>query len=230
MKFFRATLDDCHLAGGLVVAIDVIRAFTTAAYAFAAGAREILPVSGVEEAFALRAALPGALLMGEQRGLQLPGFDFGNSPSQLAGQNLHGLQLVQRTSAGTQGLVRSVQASWLTAAAFCTARATAVWIKQIQPEKVTFVITGSRPDGYGDEDAACADYIQAVLEGAMPEPAPYIARVRASHSGLVLSDPARPEFPAVDLDFCTAVDRFDFVMVAERNNGLLAMKAINVLS
>ena len=47
--------------GGVVVVIDVLRAFTTAAFAFAAGAREIVLVSTVDEALALRERLAGAL-------------------------------------------------------------------------------------------------------------------------------------------------------------------------
>jgi 2-phosphosulfolactate phosphatase len=48
------TLDTCHDARGVVVVVDVLRAFTTAAYAFAGGAEEIFLVSTVEEAFSLR--------------------------------------------------------------------------------------------------------------------------------------------------------------------------------
>ena len=43
----RATLQNCHTATGTVVVIDVLRAFTTAAYAFDAGADDITLVSTV---------------------------------------------------------------------------------------------------------------------------------------------------------------------------------------
>lgn len=39
MQIKTYTLDNCTDARGVVVVIDVMRAFTTAAYAFAAGAR-----------------------------------------------------------------------------------------------------------------------------------------------------------------------------------------------
>src|SRR6266699_945518 len=57
MNLYRVTLDGCHAANGLVVVVDVLRAFTTAATAFARKAEEILLVSSVEEAFELRAHL-----------------------------------------------------------------------------------------------------------------------------------------------------------------------------
>ena len=43
-----------HEVDGVVVVIDVLRAFTTAAFAFDRGADEILLVSTVEEAFEVR--------------------------------------------------------------------------------------------------------------------------------------------------------------------------------
>ena len=82
MQFFRSTLDDCDQVTGLAVAIDVLRAFTTAGYLFAAGVKQIILVSGVEEAFSF-AKLPDSLILGEIDGIQVEGFDLGNSPSML---------------------------------------------------------------------------------------------------------------------------------------------------
>src|SRR5689334_4784583 len=84
---------------GAIVTIDVIRAFTTAAHAFAAGAREIFLVGTVEEALAFKAQYPGVLAMGEAGGLRPAGFDLSNSPVQAARADLAGRTLVHRTSA-----------------------------------------------------------------------------------------------------------------------------------
>ena len=46
MMIQRATRETCGEATGTVVVIDVLRAFTTAAYAFAAGAADITLVGG----------------------------------------------------------------------------------------------------------------------------------------------------------------------------------------
>jgi hypothetical protein len=56
---------DVRQVTGAVVAVDVIRAFTTAAYAFAAGAREIFLVADTAEALALKRSFPGLMLVGE---------------------------------------------------------------------------------------------------------------------------------------------------------------------
>ena len=92
-------------AHGAVVVVDVLRAFTTAAYAFAAGARRIWLVDSVAEALAIKAARPGTLAMGEDGGRRIPGFDFANSPAEVSRADLRGRDVVQRTSAGTRGVV-----------------------------------------------------------------------------------------------------------------------------
>jgi 2-phosphosulfolactate phosphatase len=63
MQIQQASLETCSSATDTVVVIDVIRAFTTAAFAFAAGARDIIPVSTVDEALALREHFPDSLVM-----------------------------------------------------------------------------------------------------------------------------------------------------------------------
>ena len=150
----RATLQNCHSATGMVVVIDVLRAFTTAAYAFDAGADDITLVSTVEQALALREIMPDALLMGEADGLPIPGFDLSNSPAELVDKPLEGRHLIQRTTSGTQGVVRSIQAETLLASSLVCAGATANFIQELSPDSLTFVITGRRPGGWGDEDAA----------------------------------------------------------------------------
>ncbi len=195
MQFVYTDNDTCGSATGLVVVIDVLRAFSAAAYAFKAGARRITLVSGVEEALALKAQTPGALIMGEVGGLPPAGFDFGNSPAELARQDLRGRDLIQRTGAGTQGAVRCANADTLFAASFVVAGATVRAIQRLAPPGVTFVITGR---GHGDEDLACGEYLQACISGDDPDSAPYLDRVRGS--GEARSDaPKIPGF-ASDLD------------------------------
>lgn len=225
MRIQQATLETCDQATGTVVAIDVIRAFTTAAFAFAAGARDIVLVGEVEAALALRERLPGSLVMGEVGGQQPEGFDFGNSPSALIGLDLSGRRLIQRTSAGTQGVVRSTRAEALMASSFVCASATVRYLRHQAPESVTFVVTGTGVYQDGDEDVACADYLTALLRGQSPDVAPYLDRVRGSRDGQFFLRLAS-SFPMGDMDCCLSVDRFDFAMVIERRDGLLVMRAV----
>jgi 2-phosphosulfolactate phosphatase len=227
MEFQRASLLDCDQAGGVVVVIDVLRAFSTAAYAFAAGASEIRLVSSVEEALQLRRRTPGTLVMGEVDGLPVPGFDFNNSPAQFDGLDLSGRTLIQRTTAGTQGAVRSRRAEHLLAASFVNAAATARALQQLSAGRATFVITGMRGGGWGDEDAACADYLESLLGGRPADLPTLLERVRLSAPGRLFSDPALPDYPPKDLEYCLAVDRFDFAMPIEREGEAVVMRARN---
>lgn len=237
MQIHYTDLSNCHLATGVVVVIDVLRAFTSAAFAFGAGADEILLVGTVQEALDLRQLQPGSLVMGEVGGLRVPGFDFSNSPHEVSQAGLTGRTLIQRTSAGTQGVVRSRQADYLLAASFPVAGATARILRRLAPPEVTFVITeidpqiapSSRPARLGDEDQACADYIAALLNstaGSPPDPAPFLQRVLNSYSGQKLAGSDLPDFSAHDLQYATALDRFDFGLSIKRAPGLLRMSAL----
>jgi 2-phosphosulfolactate phosphatase len=227
MEFRRAFLADTLMeVAGPVVVIDVLRAFSTAAYAFAAGAQDIAVVGTVAEAFALRGQMPRALIMGEVDGLPVEGFDFDNSPAQFLERDFSGKHLIQRTSSGTQGVVLSRNASPLLTSSFVVAGATARFLQQMKPHIVTFVITGYGPEGPGDEDAACADYLESLLNGEDPEVRPYLQRVRHSPPGQKFLDPDQPEFKQVDLDLCLQIDRFDFVMQVERIDNKLTMRAV----
>ena len=245
MQFKRLSLQECDQATGTVVVIDVVRAFTTAAFAFAAGAREIVLTDSVEAAFALRESFRQAgqaapLLMGEVGGEPIEGFDLGNSPAALAAAprgvaalDLAGRRLIQRTSAGTRGVVRaSAGADLLLPSSLVVGGATARYLRQLGPEQVTFVITGTHGRGPldGDEDAAGADYIEALLARPDTEPLdprPYARRVRASFTGRLFGTPDYPHLAAADIDLCMDVDRFGFCMRVDREDGLLVMRPVS---
>lgn len=226
MKFERASLETCENATDIVVVIDVLRAFSTAAYAFGLGAQSITLVGAVDQARALKKQNPSMLLMGEVEGLAIEGFDFGNSPTELLTQTLRGRQLVQRTSAGTQGIVRSRNARVTLAASLCCAGATARFLHPLPDRTITFVSTGKKPGGWGDEDDACADYIESLLKGEAPDIETYVKRVRVSKTAQKFSAPGGLVFPASDVDHCVAVDKFDFAMLVERQNGLAIMQPV----
>ena len=226
MLFKKSTLETCSTSTGIVVVIDVLRAFSTAAYAFGQGAESITLVSSIEEAFTLKKQFPNMRLMGETDGLQIEGFDYSNSPTQIARQDLTGCHLIQRTSAGTQGVVSSIHASTLLATSFCCASATARFIKQQPENTITFVITGQGEGGWGDEDDACADYLEKLIKGEKPDALFFLQRVRESLVGKKFLDEHQPDFPSTDMDYCTALDRFDFSMIVRRQGDLSVMKPV----
>ncbi|MCH7959081.1 MAG: 2-phosphosulfolactate phosphatase [Candidatus Hydrogenedentes bacterium] len=68
----------------VAIVVDALRASATAAMLLNVGAVELYMVGTVEDAFVARAAFPDALLFGERGGLPPKGFDFGNSPREVA--------------------------------------------------------------------------------------------------------------------------------------------------
>jgi 2-phosphosulfolactate phosphatase len=225
MKFHYTDLGDCHTAKGVVIVIDVLRAFSTAAYAFSRGANQIFLVSTVEEALALKSSIPNARAMGEVGGLRPQGFDFGNSPTYIDEADLSGVTMIHRTSAGTQGVVRSQGAEVMLAASFVVANATAHYISKLAAPEVTFVITGRSYNG-GDEDLACAEYLQELLKGNQPDGQPFIQRVLESKDAFPHLDPAQRDFPFSDLEYCSRIDNFDFAMPVTREDGKLILRTV----
>ena len=226
MNFHYTNLETCHAATGIVVVIDVLRAFSNAAYAFSRGAKEIYPVGGVEDAFKFKAETPNSLAAGEVGGLPPEGFDFGNSPTQTKELDLNGKVIVQSTGAGTKGIVRSVRAEMMLAASLVVANATVQLIRKLEPETVTFVITGQYRPGHGDEDAACAEYLELLFKDQKPDPTPFIERVLKSRDAIQHLDPKETGFPLSDLDLCTRIDAFDFAMHVTKENGRHVMRAV----
>jgi len=208
-----------------IVVIDVLRSFTSAAVALANGAAAIHPVDGAATAAALAARLAGALSIGAVGGGDpIPGFDFGNSPSRLAAARFDDRPVVLSTAAGVRGLQRFHGAGRLFAASLVCAAATAAAIRASAAREVCFVITGEWVDRDGDEDIACADYIEALLNGDRPDPAHYARRVRESDFGRRFGDPDWPNLPLADLDLCADIDRFDFALPVYREDGQLVIR------
>lgn len=208
-----------------VVVIDVLRSFTTAAVALARGVPAIYPVEAVSAAFNLANRIERACLVGAVAGgNSIDGFEFGNSPAALLAADLGQRPVVMSTAAGVRGLQRFHGASHLFAASLVCGKATAAAIRQCCPSSVCFVITGDWVDRDGDEDVACADYIEALLSGQQPDPAEYAARVRHSDFGERFRSGRYAHLPLADLDLAAEVDRFDFAMPVSREDERLVIR------
>jgi 2-phosphosulfolactate phosphatase len=210
-------------ARGIVVVIDVIRAFSVAAYALAGGARGLWLVGSVEEAQALRARQPDALLAGEVGGRLIAGFDFNNSPSRMAEADVRGRLLMQRTGAGTRGAVDATGARYLLACALVNARATAAYagmLAEATGEPLTLMPTAftAYEGANAFEDELCADYLEALLAArsdAREALDDGIARLRAA-GRFQMFEAGSSDFPADDVPAFLAVDRFAFAMPGVR--------------
>lgn len=212
-------------AEGIAIIIDVFRAFSTACYCLNAGARRLVPVSGIEEALVLQERLAGSVLVGERGGRKLEGFDFGNSPTELLRADLIGKDVIQTTHSGTQGVVNAVQADEVLTGAFVNARATVRHILSRKPKVVTLVRMGWQAETPTDEDDLCAEYLESLLLGRDFAEDAVVPRLKASPCSARFFDPDKPWSPSTDFDLCLRLNRFDFAVAAGlAEDGLLSLR------
>ncbi len=219
----RVYRSEAAQARGVVIVIDVIRAFTVAAYAFAGGARRLWLVRTTDEAFALRQQEPQTMLAGEIGGRLIPGFDLNNSPSLMSATDVRGYTIIQRTGAGTQGAVGAVNADYLLICSLANARATVACARKLA-EKTGGLVTLLPTEGssqhlpYTGEDSICADYLEALLreqDNALALLAASLAHLdEAGRFDFMKLGEA--DFPFEDIALIKWADRFDFVMVGQR--------------
>lgn len=211
-------------AQGICVVIDVLRAFTTAAFAFGNGAEEITFVASPQDAFFLKEKDPSLILMGENNGNPIEGFHFGNSPKEIERASLANSKMVQRTSSGTQGIVGCSHASHIFASSFVTAEATLKSIIELNPSHVSLIVTGRHN---GDEDLALAEYLKARLQNQTCDLDQLLKRVKLSlaASRMIRGKYAYPDGKE-DVAHAMKIDHFPFAIKVFKEEGRLVGKAI----
>jgi len=207
----------------VVVVVDVMRAFTVAAWVLARGAEKIVLAGTLDEVLALKARHPDWVAIKD--GPPAPGFDAVNSPVLLRSADVGGRTVVQKTTYGTAGALAARDAPLVLCASFAVAGATARLLRERGSESVTFVVTGE--DGKADEDLACAQYIACEAAGAGVDAGPFLRRAAASSGAARLADGARRGLPGIhpgDAALCLELDRFPFAMIAAPEDSLMVLR------
>lgn len=203
-------------ATGVTVIIDVFRAFSVGCYAYDSGAAGIVATGSVEDAFKLKLKYPEAVLVGERDEKKIPGFDHGNSPTEILESDLRGKLVIHTTTAGTQGLVNAVSADLVLTGSLVNAEALAKYIKSLNPKTVSLVAMGFRATESAAEDLLCAELIADRLKGNTTDYAGRIADLRYS-SGKRFFDAANIDYsPPTDFFLCTMTNKFNFVLKASK--------------
>lgn len=203
----------------VAVVVDVMRAFTVAAWAFARGAEKIILAESLEEALALKAGHPQWLALKD--GPASPEFDAVNSPGLLRTLELGGRTVVQKTTAGTVGALAVKDASLVLCASFVVAEATAQLLRVRACDSATFVVTGE--EGNAEEDLACAQYIAGMV-GARMDAAEFLQRAADSRAAAELAQGVRGGAHPDDVALCLELDRFSFAMVATLEDSLMVLR------
>jgi 2-phosphosulfolactate phosphatase len=219
-------IEGAKQAEGLTVLIDVFRAFTVQCYAVGNGARRIIPVGDIEKAYSLKAKNPEYVLIGEREGKRQEGFDYGNSPSDIAQVNFSGRTIVQTTSAGTQGIVNATHADEIITGCFANARAIIDYIRSRNPEKVSLVCMGLAGKKESLEDTLFAEYVRNALEGKHSDFPGIVDRLRSSESGRDFLDNKKAWKPKGDFDLCLSLDKFYFVLKARTEGDIIVLDKV----
>ena len=221
-------IEGAKQAEGLVVIIDVFRAFSLECWLYAMDAKEIRPVGAIEEALAWREKDPEAVLIGERHGRKLNGFDFGNSPSVVDPGIIRGKRIIHTTSAGTQGVTNAVHAEEILTGSFVNAQAVADYIRLRNPEIVTLVCMGKEGLAPAEEDELCALYLRNLLTGeGMPDIGERLQSLRTGGGRHFFDPELQDVFPEKDFWMCIDRNKFNFVIRIEKtDDGLVSVKTL----
>jgi 2-phosphosulfolactate phosphatase len=217
-------------ARGLVVVIDVFRAFSCAPLFFHFGAAKVILEADPEKARALKQANPRFVLVGEVNGVPLETADFGNSPTEIIKAGRGAFQdktIVHRTTAGVTGVAAAFEtAREILLGSFVLAGALARYIIEKRPERVTLVAMGERAANPSPEDEACADYLMHLLTGSPYDPVEAFRAVVFQPTTQRFIMGTKPYLPREDPVFCLQRDLFDMVLTVRREGDHLFVDRI----
>ncbi|MBA2699723.1 MAG: 2-phosphosulfolactate phosphatase [Nocardioidaceae bacterium] len=147
----------------------------------------------------------------------MPGFDFSNSPAELAEADLAGYDVVQRTSAGTRGVVEASSATRRWCASLVCATATAAAVTESGLGKPSYVITGwFDPQHPGEDDVQTARLIERIRRGKPTRVEQTVAAIAGSREAAVTLALGPEHADPRDLELATRIDAFDFAREAEQ--------------
>ena len=222
-------IDGAKKAKGITVVIDVFRAFSMEAYCFAKGAKKVIPVGDIDLAYKLKEKNPDVVLAGERHGKIMPGFDTGNSPSELMSVDVKDKVVVHTTSAGTQGIANAKNADEILGGSLLNAKAIAEYIKKSGVQEISLVCMGLEALSETEEDTLCAEYIKSLLEGTTIDMQKEIESLKTT-SGAKFFDKAQNDvFPEADFAMCTELNKYNFVIRLKKcDDGIDYMEKIDL--
>jgi 2-phosphosulfolactate phosphatase len=169
----RSVVIDCfpetarRYADAAVVAVDVIRATTTAATAVVRGHR-CFPVPSLEAAVPLAARLDNPLLVGELGGNMPYGFDLTNSPAAVDGLSDVGRPMILLSTTGTKLIEEARHAEATYIACLRNHSAVAAHLSKFHG-RVAIIGAGTRGE-FREEDQLCCAWIAEGLINLGYEP------------------------------------------------------------
>jgi len=214
-----ALLPQRDLSATTCVVFDVLRATSSMVTALAHGAAAVYPVRTIEDALAVKAQLPDAILGGERHGELIDGFDLGNSPLEYC-VLMQDRTVISTTTNGTIALRACDRAERVLVGALLNLGALVSEITAREPERLLLVCAGTF-ETFALEDAYAAGLLLAKLaprDGTLSDSANAVlsiahhladpvAALYAARNGQVLREKGR----GAEVEWCAQVSRFNVV-------------------
>jgi 2-phosphosulfolactate phosphatase len=220
-----------------IVAVDVIRATTTAVTAVSVGWR-VFPTPSLEAAVPLAARLPHPVLVGELGGNMPYGFDMTNSPAEMALRTDVQRPMILLSTSGTLLLHESRKSEASYVACLRNFSATICYLTG-RHQKIAILGAGGRGE-FREEDQMCCSWIAEGLIKAGYQPASrqtqeYVERWRGARpDGFLMSKSVeylRRSNQLDDLDFIlNHIDDIPAVFVLKDNEIAMVPVLVPVLS
>jgi len=203
-------LEGASQAKGVTVIIDVFRAFSVACYIMNKNPKAYFLIDSVEEA--IKKKNRDVILVGERNEKKPEGFDFGNSPSEIADTNLSNKIIYHTTTAGTQGVRLATKADEIILGSLVNAKAIADYIKKLNPPLVSLVSMGYRATKPSYEDQLCALYIESLLKNNEIDISKQIESLKQGDGSRFFEYGNQGHSPESDFYKCTNLNYFPFVL------------------
>ena len=210
----------------LIVVIDVLRAFTTACYAMSNNPNDYIVVPDLDSAYNLKKKNPDYVLIGEKNGYDVPGFDYGNSPTQIKDLDFSNRTIIHTTTLGTKGISNALKHTGeIITGSFVNAKAIVNYVKKESPNIVYLFCTDGRLND--NEDLMFAKYIKGYFENNPLDINIIREKLTKHESGTNYLINPRTEYAKNDFFLALKLNKFNFVLKAYVGmDGLVHLKKI----
>lgn len=175
--------------------------------------KSLIPVGDIQIAYDHKNNDKNCILIGERNGIKQPGFDYGNSPSQIEKVDFSGKTVIHTTSCGTQGITNAKNAKEILTGGLVNANAISEYIIRKNVEEVSLVSLARPGETPFEEDELCARYIKSLLENNhLRNLNEEIEKLKSTSGSKFFSESMQDVFPKKDFYLCTEVNKFNFVL------------------
>jgi 2-phosphosulfolactate phosphatase len=148
---------------GFTIVVDVLRAFSVSYFINENKPKRYILLDSIDYAFDLKHKIINPILIGERQGVKIPGFDFGNSPTEIVNKNFSQNTIIHTTTAGTKGLLAQNRSNEIVVGSFVNAQALINYIIKNNMDKVNIYCTAPKNEVNGEEDYYFATYLKSSL-------------------------------------------------------------------